>query len=110
MQRISDAVHEKWLGVDTAAGVSLNELGIDNPLFRKYSATEYSGFKRAMKHLDIQKDKDVFLDLGSGKGRVLIMAAKYPFAKVIGVEISKDLNSIAERNIAKVCKRLKCKI
>ncbi|WP_283134932.1 class I SAM-dependent methyltransferase [Rhizohabitans arisaemae] len=41
-----------------------------------------------------------FLDLGSGKGRALILAARHGFAHVTGVEISPSLCAIARRNIA----------
>jgi SAM-dependent methyltransferase len=40
-----------------------------------------------------------FVDVGSGKGRVLLIAAKFPFSKVIGFEYSEKLNEIAAKNI-----------
>ena len=40
-----------------------------------------------------------FIDVGSGKGRVLIMAAQNGFNQVIGVELSPDLHAIAEHNL-----------
>jgi SAM-dependent methyltransferase len=40
-----------------------------------------------------------FIDMGSGKGRVLFVAAEYPFRKVIGVEFSNDLHEEALANI-----------
>jgi SAM-dependent methyltransferase len=43
---------------------------------------------------------DVFVDVGSGKGRVLLEATRYPFRRVIGVELSAELNAIAARNLA----------
>lgn len=39
-----------------------------------------------------------FVDLGSGKGRVLLIAAQYGFRKVIGVEFSEPLCRVARRN------------
>jgi SAM-dependent methyltransferase len=41
-----------------------------------------------------------FLDLGSGKGRMLVLAAELPFADVIGVEYSRDLHETASTNLA----------
>ena len=41
-----------------------------------------------------------FLDLGSGKGRTLLMAADYPFRRVVGVELLPALHAIAQQNIA----------
>ena len=40
-----------------------------------------------------------FIDLGSGKGRALMLAAKLPFKEVVGVELSPELHAIAERNL-----------
>lgn len=41
---------------------------------------------------------------------MLIMAAlHYPFKRIVGVEISPELNAIAQNNIEKNIKRLKCK-
>jgi len=37
-------------------------------------------------------------NLGSGKGRVLLEALRYRFARVIGVEISKELHEAAAEN------------
>lgn len=41
----------------------------------------------------------VFCDLGSGKGRALLMASDYPFRRIIGVELLPALHQIAEENI-----------
>jgi len=51
----------------------------------------------------------VFLDLGSGKGRVVLAAALYPFSRIIGLELSPDLNSIARSNVEACRSRLRCK-
>jgi SAM-dependent methyltransferase len=40
-----------------------------------------------------------FIDMGSGKGRVLFVAAEYPFRKVIGVEFSNALHDDALANL-----------
>ena len=42
-----------------------------------------------------------FIDLGSGKGRVLLMASEHPFKKIIGVEFMPDLHHVAQENIAR---------
>jgi SAM-dependent methyltransferase len=51
---------------------------------------------------------DVFLDLGSGKGRVVLLASRYPFARVIGVEISEVLTAVARRNLGADRHRRRC--
>jgi SAM-dependent methyltransferase len=40
-----------------------------------------------------------FLDLGSGKGRTLLMASDYPFRRIIGVELLPSLHQIAQENL-----------
>jgi SAM-dependent methyltransferase len=42
-----------------------------------------------------------FVDLGSGKGRVLLMASGFPFKRIIGIEFMPDLHRIAQKNIAR---------
>jgi SAM-dependent methyltransferase len=39
-----------------------------------------------------------FVDVGCGKGRALLLAAKYPFARIVGVELAEDLAQRAREN------------
>ena len=41
-----------------------------------------------------------FVDVGSGKGRALLLAAELPFRKVIGVELNEELARIARQNVS----------
>ena len=41
------------------------------------------------------------MDLGSGKGRMLFLAAEYPFRKIRGLEFALQLHQQAERNISR---------
>lgn len=42
-----------------------------------------------------------FIDLGSGKGRALLMAAPYGFKRIVGVEFMPEWHRVAEENIRK---------
>jgi SAM-dependent methyltransferase len=42
-----------------------------------------------------------FVDVGSGKGRMLFVAAEYPFRGVVGVEFATDLHQQAVENIGR---------
>ena len=42
-----------------------------------------------------------FIDLGSGKGRTLLMASDYPFRRIVGVELLPALHQIAQDNLRK---------
>ncbi len=41
-----------------------------------------------------------FIDYGAGKGRVLLIAARHQFDRVVGVELSEPLIRVAAANIA----------
>jgi predicted RNA methylase len=41
----------------------------------------------------------VFVDLGSGKGRAVMLASRLPFREVIGIEFSQKLHMTAMRNV-----------
>ena len=51
---------------------------------------------------------DVFVDYGSGMGRVLIIAGHEPFKRVIGVEMSEQLNEVARENLDHNRDRFRC--
>ncbi|HEY4761098.1 MAG TPA: class I SAM-dependent methyltransferase, partial [Thermoguttaceae bacterium] len=74
----------------------------------QYQPISYGDFRQFMKLVPIRPQQDVFLDFGSGMGRALCLAATHPFRKVIGVEISPDLNAIAEKNISRLRHKLQC--
>jgi SAM-dependent methyltransferase len=50
---------------------------------------------------------DVFVDLGSGKGRALLIAGRLPYGRVVGVELDPELTQFAERNVAQARRRLR---
>lgn len=41
-----------------------------------------------------------FIDVGAGSGRVVLMAARYPYRRVAGIEFAQELVQTARRNIA----------
>jgi SAM-dependent methyltransferase len=49
--------------------------------------------------LGLEICKASFLDIGAGKGRVMLLAALYGFKKVIGVELDANLCLVARRNL-----------
>ena len=56
--------------------------------------------REALRDLPIPDLSDcTLIDMGSGKGRMLFIAAEYPFRKVIGVEFSTILHAEAQKNI-----------
>jgi SAM-dependent methyltransferase len=90
---------DRALNVETATPVSLARFGLDAPDRVGYEAGGWLDLPRVVRAGEVKPD-DVFLDLGSGKGRIVLQAARYRFARVIGVEISESLSAIASRNVA----------
>jgi len=70
-------------------------------LHSPYQPTEPALFHEMMSKLEIDFARFVFIDIGSGKGRALLMAADYPFRRIVGVELLPELHRIAQENIEK---------
>jgi SAM-dependent methyltransferase len=66
-----------------------------------YQPTEPALFKEMMASLEINFQEFTFIDVGSGKGRALLMAADYPFRRILGVELLPDLHRVAQENISR---------
>ncbi len=67
----------------------------------QYQASEPELFRSIIDSLPVAPDGFTFIDLGSGKGRTLLMASDYPFRRIIGVELLPELNAIAVQNMAR---------
>ena len=92
---------------DTGTEVELEEFGLDDPERVGYVASHWGFLRRALRRCEVGPT-DVFLDIGSGKGRIVWQAARHPFRRVIGVEISPELNEVARGNIERNRDRLVC--
>jgi len=73
-----------------------------------YQPTSYLDFLGILEFLKTETAGGVFLDLGCGKGRLLALAARQPFRKIIGVDISDKLCARAERNLRRLRGTLQC--
>ncbi|MDE2603914.1 MAG: methyltransferase domain-containing protein [Bradyrhizobium sp.] len=99
---ISELLYERRYGVRTSGKLILDKHDAENVC---YAPMNWRQFRSTLRH-DTVTDRDVFLDIGSGKGRAVLMAAiGYPFARVIGVELIKEFHDIAERNLLAVSRR-----
>lgn len=74
----------------------------------EYQPVSYSGLKRALDHLPSDAFKGSFVDYGCGKGRALLIAALFPFQKVIGIEYDSELAQTAQSNISNAQGTLQC--
>ena len=50
---------------------------------------------------NLSVEETVFLDIGAGMGRAVLLAAEMPFKEVAGIELNPTLVRIARRNLAK---------
>jgi hypothetical protein len=97
---------DREYGVDTdgkfGGWTYLSDLDIPSPNWfdaNDYAAIEPLRFKRVLAKLNIAFEDYTFVDYGSGKGRALLLASEFPFKRIIGLEFSPELHSIAEDNI-----------
>jgi SAM-dependent methyltransferase len=65
-----------------------------------YQPTEPALFHEMLSALTIDFREFTFIDLGSGKGRVLLMAADYPFRRIVGIELLPELHRAAQENLS----------
>lgn len=65
----------------------------------QYQPIQPEQFHGIMEGLGIDHSEFTFIDLGSGKGRALLLASGYPFRHIIGAEILPELHRIAQQNV-----------
>jgi hypothetical protein len=74
----------------------------------RYEPTPAEVFHEMVTNLPFDPRDFVFVDFGSGKGKALMLAAHYPFRRVVGVELWEDLHRIALENLASFRDRADC--
>lgn len=97
-----DCAHAMWTG----GLIPIETLVPDWHGFHDYAPTSYHAFRAFMSAVPIEAGRDVFVDIGCGKGRVLILAAQYPFRRIIGVEIARPLAMAAARHVARMRRKV----
>ena len=66
---------------------------------RQYQPSDPALFREVMGGLAIDYPQFTFVDLGSGKGRALLLATEFPFARIVGVELLPELHARAGQNV-----------
>jgi SAM-dependent methyltransferase len=72
-----------------------------------YAPTAWHVVPRALRYIGVS-GRDTFIDFGCGKGRVVHQAARWPFRRVIGVEVSPKLAEVAQAGLAARRHRYRC--
>jgi SAM-dependent methyltransferase len=94
-------------GTDTAASLTPGEAALTGDQAQHawtYTPIAVTDFHRMIADLSLPEDAlsaCTFIDIGSGKGRAVLLAASYPFQHVMGVEMSTLLHQAATQNVAR---------
>lgn len=106
--RNSDSGFDARYGTETTLALTPGEAAL--PAERRAGATMYlpsmdSDIDAMLEALGWSNElvrAATFVDVGSGKGRAVFLAAQRPFREVVGVELSPLLHGIAESNLARM--------
>src|SRR5713101_5540617 len=98
-QRYGDMEYDWENRVNTTSGTVGWRARLLGLFHSPYQPTDPALFQEMMASLPIEFDQFTFVDLGSGKGRTLLMASEHPFRKIVGVELIAELHRAAEENI-----------
>ena len=104
---VHGAYREWQLGIRTQGSIDGCQLGAGPDSFG-YQPIPYSSFDAAMRRVPIAAGQDVFVDYGCGMGRAIVLAARLPFQRVIGVEHSAPLCDVARDNVSRARGKLQC--
>jgi SAM-dependent methyltransferase len=95
-------VRERWFdaryGVDTSGRVPPHDLGTYGDA-KRYQGTLPHLFHEIIRRLNIQPRLFTFVDVGCGKGRVVVLAAQIGFRRVVGIDVSPGLVEVARKNL-----------
>ena len=92
-------------GSETARIREVGSLDIDSVNVRhavRYQPSPHDLAAELIGGLEIDHQRFAFIDFGAGKGRVLMIAAGWPFDAVFGVEFSQELCVVARSNIERL--------
>ncbi|MDA4845235.1 class I SAM-dependent methyltransferase [Hoeflea poritis] len=104
LQTLRGKLFDLRQGVHTTKLVRIETLITDWRECHDYFPTEAATFARLIKTANITPAQESFMDIGSGMGRILMLAHEMGFREVQGVEISESLNAIAGNNLARCVK------
>jgi SAM-dependent methyltransferase len=106
--KIGDYAFDVRHGVETCRWATLQELGLPESAEQhsnEYQPTGSGEFRMLMRDAPLPRS-GTFVDLGSGKGRVVLLASRYGYDRVVGVELSESLCAVARANAEKFRKRV----
>lgn len=99
LHEASETLYDTAYNISTRGYLLKAETGVEQPGANEYAATPYGVIRRLFRHVPPSCFPGPFIDYGFGLGRVAIIAARFPFRKVIGVEMSSKLCRQAQDNL-----------
>jgi len=95
---------DRRFGTDTFTRRALSDLGVGAA-----SGYDFEGwltgpvnqqfFREIIRNTPADPRDFTFVDVGTGKGKAVMLATDYPFRRVIGVELSHELTEVARSNL-----------
>ncbi len=101
-QRLDFQLFDAKYGTDTSGVIPLSDLELANSETSGgiwYEAASPVTFRQLMAALAIPFGDFAFVDYGSGKGRMLMLAAEQGFRQVTGIEFAAELVAVARKNV-----------
>jgi SAM-dependent methyltransferase len=118
-RRLIEPAFERYWGSGTVGDVGIAELGLERTVgdeepgsleatgSRHYAPSSWSAILLSLWLCRPGAD-DVLVDLGCGKGRVLLQAGRYRMRRIIGVDGSEQMAAVARENLARNRHRMRC--
>lgn len=107
LNSVPDRIFDRSLGVSTREIVIMNSSVFSGSGENcNYRGSQWLPVRRVLKNLR-PGPSDIFVDLGSGKGKVLLIAGRLPYRRVIGVEVDAELSECSRHNIQQARPRLR---
>lgn len=96
-----DHMYDKRLGIETMEFVPHRDNLSKYKDATIYEPTPYRKLEKIFSSVPMSAN-DIFIDLGCGKGRIILLAATKKIRKVIGVELNVGIANVAEENLKKM--------
>lgn len=110
MQDGGDRLLDRYLGIETATAVQYEDLEFGEETGGFYQASNWLNLVKlhgVIRGWNVTRD-EAFIDFGCGKGQVLALASRFPFGRVIGLDLSPSMIAVAERNAARIRGKARC--
>lgn len=95
----------RWAVFDIVHNVDTTAVGTEKlrgkPGNYSYDLTAWNVLPKIMRNAMLPANSVIFIDVGCGKGKILLSAMRFPFLKIVGIEFSLSLCEVARTNLRK---------